>query len=349
MNSNRILLFDYIKGIACLIVANNHFFNIYKISPESKVFQLIVRFFTNGTYMVYIFLGISFYLVSLSYLNKDNFNYKETIIKRYLSLVLHIVLIYFIAFLINKMGGFLTYSSVIEITGGGDRAIEYPITDNIIKVIYTGIFKTLFSSTKNYVFPFWMIYQIFIGFLLCLVSSTLIKNESPSKAFLICTFIFIVILCNYNITYLLCPIMAFCAYLYTKIDFPKCLAIPFLIIGMMLSFSSLFFEKDLYLYSYICGSIFIVVGVCCLKKVYIPKFNFLYFIGELSLPIFVIHQPLTTSICAMLFIWLSKLGHLRYLYRIIIVFALYYLCLFFLGNIWNKLNKKLNNKILKFF
>ena len=121
----RIYSLDYIKGIACLIVAYNHFKNIYFLRVQGIWGEYIIRFFTNGGYMVYIFLGISFYLAAAKFYREENYKWGENITKRYFSLLIPVLCMYVFVFLINQLNGFQFYEKVIEITGGGDPAIHY--------------------------------------------------------------------------------------------------------------------------------------------------------------------------------------------------------------------------------
>lgn len=217
----RIESLDYIKGVACLIVAYNHFKNIYPLRVTGIFGEYVIRFFTNGGYMVYIFLGISFYLAAVKYYRTADYRWGENVKKRYVSLLLPVLSMYVLVFLLNKADAFRLYEKVTEITGGGDPAIHYPIDDSLKKMMAVGVLKTLISGSSDYIFTFWMLNRVVKGFLITLIISAIMKENKIKQACFYAVIFLAIIYVNYDIIYTMCPILSFIAYWFCKAEKEK--------------------------------------------------------------------------------------------------------------------------------
>ncbi len=116
--AQKIASLSFIKGAACFIVAGNHFFNLYPVRCFGLLYQ-IKWWFTNGSYMVYIFLAISFFLSSLKVYENENFCIGRETMKRYIRLLLPVMLMYTIVYLMKQYGLFGSLEYALELSGGG--------------------------------------------------------------------------------------------------------------------------------------------------------------------------------------------------------------------------------------
>lgn len=207
---------DGVKGIACFIVAMNHFSNLYLINMNNKWFPYIRTALTNGGYMVYIFCGLSFFLASLIYFNKsDSYDLGKSAMKRYCKLVLPIFFLCFIIFILNKLGAFQIYYDAMGITKLGDKAINYHIDYSLRQLITVPFFNVVFKQTNDFTFVLWMIYHIFLGYFWSVLVSMIIKNRKVLQATAMIIFIVIISFHFFNTFVLLSTICVYIAYLYS--------------------------------------------------------------------------------------------------------------------------------------
>lgn len=120
--TQKISSLSFIKGAACFIVAANHFFNLYPVRCTGPLSH-IERWFTNGSYMVYIFLVISFFFSGLKVYENENFCIGRETMKRYIRLILPVMLMYTVVFLMKQGGLFDSLEYALKLSGGGVKRL----------------------------------------------------------------------------------------------------------------------------------------------------------------------------------------------------------------------------------
>lgn len=324
----RIESLDYIKGVACLIVAYNHFKNIYPLRVTGIFGEYVIRFFTNGGYMVYIFLGISFYLAAVKYYRTADYRWGENVKKRYVSLLLPVLSMYVLVFLLNKADAFRLYEKVTEITGGGDPAIHYPIDDSLKKMMAVGVLKTLISGSSDYIFTFWMLNRVVKGFLITLIISAIMKENKIKQACFYAVIFLAIIYVNYDIIYTMCPILSFIAYWFCKAEKEKKNYWTEYMGGGILAIGLLFsLIPGKYSFMYIPGSILVIVGAVMANNKIKFSMRKLSYLSRISIEIYFIHQPITTTICAAIFLLLNRVNVISPNIKIVVLAILYFFIL----------------------
>ena len=81
------------------------------------------KWFANGSYMVYLFLAISYFLASLKYYQTENLNIGRETLVRYLKLIFPIMILYTIVYILNKLNLFSQLESAMAISGGGIKRL----------------------------------------------------------------------------------------------------------------------------------------------------------------------------------------------------------------------------------
>ncbi len=328
-----------LKGLACIVVACNHFSNLYGNDLPSVLEKLII----NGGYMVIIFIGISIYFIAKSVLNNCVSDYGEFVLKRYLRLVLPIFLLCAIVFIGNMMGGFKYYGTAMSITGGGDPAVTY---DNIFEfsdVIKASFFEVTFTSMNRYAFPLWMIFKIFLCGIATLIYTEIIKQKSFHQVCFFTIVSYLVIRQYLDGMYRIVPLIAFVAYVTNNVkkDARKeYLNVILFILGFLTNYVD--YSSQEYIINYLYD--FQMIGAACLifsvvdsdliNKIIGNKV--LDKIGDHSFEIYLTHQPITTSIMAWLCIkQCSIFGGYSWVVRIILWIE-YLLIVFCTSIVWKK-------------
>lgn len=300
-----------LKGIACLIVAYNHFYNLFGKDEEiSLTITKIFNPFINGSYMVYIFIGLSFYFVALKIYKSSEMNYGIFAINKYLRLVLPIFFLCLTIFFLNKIGIFNSLSKALELSGGGDNAINYESANKVRNVLWVPFAKCLFTAVTDFAFPIWMIHYIFLGAFITIIISLVLKDMNLWLSMIVAAGVWFCMIFYVNTFYSLAPIFAFIAYISYNFGFMSLnknhLGRMIFLIGFSVNYISFIpihfsiLQKEIILN---LGAACIVGGVLCDSEIRkILSMHPIAFLGEISFEIYLVHQPITTSIMAYLYI-----------------------------------------------
>ncbi len=210
-------------------------------------------------------------------------------------------------------------------------------------MLVSGILKTLISGNSEYIFTFWMLNRIVKGFLITLVASAIIKNKKLGEACFFSIIFIAIIYANYDIVYIMCPILSFMAFWFykRKSERKKCLDFfgkVTLIIGILFSF-----VPGKYSFMYILGTILVIVGAVLENdKIKIP-IRKLSYLSKISTEVYFIHQPITTTVCAAMFLVLNKIDILSMNKKVIILTVLYFLILFIACYFIKSVEERLHN------
>lgn len=343
---SKIYTLSAAKGIACFIVAANHYFNLYPVSLSVPLLYL-KKWFANGSYMVYLFLAISYFLASLKYYQTDHLNIGRESLIRYLRLVFPIMILYTVVYFLHELGLFNKLESALAISGGGDKAIDYSKITSLQFMYKTALFRTLIKSTADFVFPLWMIYAVFIGDIIALLFSEVWNSLKNSTARVLVSILCLFILWHVNFLYVLCVFASGLAYAYHKrIEIPGILTIFSTILGVAVGFHRGQTNLDKWLY--IAGGtapLFVCVNSKMLNSICSCRLSLA--LGELSFPVYLVHQPVTTSVCAYLCLYLNTIG-LNKGYQNTLLFLAFLLMTILLAIIWLKMIQPLIQKCIAF-
>lgn len=306
--AQKIASLSFIKGAACFIVAGNHFFNLYPVRCFGLLYQ-IKWWFTNGSYMVYIFLAISFFLSSLKVYENENFCIGRETMKRYIRLLLPVMLMYTIVYLMKQHGLFGSLEYALELSGGGERTIDYTKVTSLSSMYKTAVISTLFRQTNDYVFTFWMLYMVLCGGIVSQIFSEMFVFCSDCGK-VIAALLVTAILWKIKPFYAMCSLASVSAYCYHRqYALPGAEGILCGLFAVCMGFRRGQTEFDWLLY--VAGATAAVVFAAnsrMMDKICQNRFTVL--LEEISFPVYLLHQPLSASFCAILYIKMaSKWGN----------------------------------------
>ena len=227
-NNERLEYIDGLKGILCMIVALNHFQNLYKL-PFKSTFMYKTLF--NGTYAVVIFLLISNFFMAKHASNISTCeSLKNSILKRYFKMSFPIFIVSSFILVVYSLGGFNNFQAAMEITGGYDPALHFKGIE-FSNLFLNSFFRCLFKRSSDFTFVLWMVVYLFLGNLMTLLISIIAKKTNFFLTTSLCAFFTTVIVYNYFHTLLLTAPFGF--YLYYimskfKIEKPQSIILLFL-------------------------------------------------------------------------------------------------------------------------
>lgn len=346
MKRSKIYTLSAAKGIACSIVAANHYFNLYPVSLPVPLLYF-KKWFSNGSYMVYLFLAISYFLASLKYYQTEHMNIGRESLIRYLRLVLPIIILYTIVYFLHRLGLFNKLEYALAISGGGDKAIDYSKIPPPGVMYKTALFRTLIKSTADFVFPLWMIYAVFIGNIVTWLFCGIYVSLKNLKSRVSVSILFILLVQQIDFFYVLCVLASCLAYACCQdIKMPRMLTIFCILFGIAAGFHRGRTSLDKWIY--VVGSTALLFA-CIHSQILntLCRCRLPLILEKLSFPIYLIHQPVTTSFCAYLYLYLNTTS-LNIGLQNAVLFLAYLFLIILLAIIWLKAVQPLIEKSISF-
>ena len=340
-----------IKGIACLIVATNHIHNLF---PEVKLPSAIC----NGQFMVSVFILLSILLASMSIFKRlnNNENIGQYVVSRWISIFVPVLIIVFITLIGFHLGIFRWYNEAMSISHGGDPANNYSESlMNIKNAIKVAVLAPTVSQ-KQFVFTIWMLPSIFIGNMIAIVKCIVLRKMNIKKA---TVFIGILFLVEYffvkDLLLILTTVGVYLGYILfyhekyvmkiNKSVIVNIFGLVLFIIGILVD--SRIINSVKYIDLSVLGPIFIVLGIylsgIMQKVLALPILSKL---GTISMGVYYIHQPITTSLCCGLLLLLTNISN-NLVTNYIIIYLVYYIVIILLGYVFDKLTRKVTDKLKK--
>ncbi len=182
----RITWLDGLRGISCVLIFLHHFLLQYypasyfgSISEshahgiDTLLAQSPLGVFVNGNFFVFIFIFVSGYSIGLQTLRIDSKMIGTNVLKRYLKLMIPILVNETIMFILFRLG-FLQYLKV--------NIGESPCYWIVIK---SAMIRTLFWGDQTLVGSYWMMNYIFIGGIFITITASLTWTIGNRKTFII--------------------------------------------------------------------------------------------------------------------------------------------------------------------
>lgn len=178
---------DYLtglKGLACVIVAFNHYVGgfINYTAWRDKLYCL----FFNGTYMVNLYIILSCFFIAYAYF-MDNKRLGKILLTRYFRLSLLIMTVMLLVSGLQHIGAYQYWDKILPFTDSqrkeSDRLnyyVVYPASDAVKTA-----FACLFAGTTKFTFPVWMLPTLFkANMITALICIALEKCRPGCKAIL---------------------------------------------------------------------------------------------------------------------------------------------------------------------
>lgn len=342
---------DGLKGIACLIVATNHIHNLF------PVVKLPLALY-NGGIMVYVFVLLSIILSSVSIFRRidgetPSIDCAKYIISRYICLFIPVLLIILITLCGYYFRAFDSYQSTMAVTGGYDPAVNYAPEIMTIKHALRVSLLAPVVGQNHIVFTIWMLPYIFTGNMVAMLKCNLVKNMKFKYAtmFLVIVGCFEWFLRGDSIM-LLSSVGVYIGYLLyfyqkynnniTKNFIVSIVGILCLLIGIIAANGLI--ESSTNFDSRVFGAILIVVGVFLSKAVQtFFSMKPIVYLGKISMGIYYVHQPITTSFCCFAFMLL--LNTRTILFSSVITYVLFFVLIIILGYFFTKITNIFTNKV----
>ena len=206
----RINWIDIVKGISCMTVFTSHYilsFNKDLFFSDGQFKLRGLYFMVNGSFAVYMFLIISFFLTSRT-LDFDEMTTKKMsilTINRYIRLSIPIVISSFFVFLIQGTCRF--HNSSVGFLESNDWFSGFYNNHFTLKeIIISSFFGVLFGEYLSINSPLWVLEIIFKGFFISIVFTSVIKslknNILKYCVYIIIIIIFIYMRCIYYTVFL---------------------------------------------------------------------------------------------------------------------------------------------------
>lgn len=311
----RALWIDGIRGMACLIVALNHFTNIF---PSCR----LPFAFRNGSMMVYLFCLISYYLAGMSTLKRLEDGQAQSLakwlVRRYFRIALPIFIVCLAVLAINYFRGFNQLDAVRLMTGSAETNVSYGPEINLLNAIKTAIMAPL-KIENDFCYPIWMLSYIFLGDVAVLLFEVVFSNISMGRASVVGVLAAVILYKAFAPVYSLVPLGALAALLASRED-PDgqrgvhiVVAIFALLCGLSIEanlFSHLGFGDCRSSECYVLASI-LIFGSCLVMR---PAQHILSakplakMLGRDSMGIYFVHQPIIASIACSLYLTLLGWG-----------------------------------------
>lgn len=373
-DNKRELWIDGLKGICCLLIFVHHFICAFYPAEvfgplytshtkyDSFLSQSILGVFFNGNFLVYVFCTISGYVVAKSFIkykNKDLFN---TILKRYLRLVLPVFLIGIFVFLLSNFNLFYN----VEAASLSDSNIWlgsfYLEKINFISMINSAFFKTPFYSDTYLSNAFWMYGAFFMGSIYIYLICITLKNKNKLyNVFLIIPFI----ACYVSMSFIISFLIGYLLFVFTdsfKLENKKYMKfISFILIIVGLFFGGFpsevtpdnyysIFNFNYCFHPHFIGAALLVTGLYYSNIFkWILSLKPFQWLGKLSFSVYLIHIPIIYSFSSYLF--LKLIDNNRYNFDCLIVFILSLIIVLISSFIFNIISnvfyKKVSNLLIK--
>lgn len=274
-------------------------------------------------------------------------------ISRYVSLFLPVLVIILMVLCAYHFGSFSQFQNAMAITKGGDPSVNYsPEVMTLRHAIKVSLLAPVVGNS-HFVFPIWMLPHIFWGNMTALIKCILVRHMNFKKMALFCaaTGIFEWYLMDDPIR-MLSSVGVFVGYiLYYCEDKIQVISKTWLsnVIGIVfwtysiISCEGLLKPIDKFDPATL-GVILTVAGLVLsnvLQKVFSLKW--LVQLGKISMGVYYVHQPLTTSFCCFLFLLLYRYGNITV--SKVGTYILFYVMILFAGFFYTKLTNILTNKV----
>lgn len=211
----------------------------------------------------------------------------------------------------------------------------------------TALFRTLIKSTADFVFPLWMIYAVFIGNIVTWLFCGIYVSLKNLKSRVSVSILFILLVQQIDFFYVLCVLASCLAYACCQdIKMPRMLTIFCILFGIAAGFHRGRTSLDKWIY--VVGSTALLFA-CIHSQILntLCRCRLPLILEKLSFPIYLIHQPVTTSFCAYLYLYLNTTS-LNIGLQNAVLFLAYLFLIILLAIIWLKAVQPLIEKSISF-
>lgn len=167
-----------LKGICCFTVLMTHWYGCFEVTGSVKLDHLLSTFPFSLVYIgiqgVYIFVAISAMFTAMKVYRNQRINFQDEIQKRYINLMIPILVTDLIVFFGLRFGLF-SVNRYGHLFGVEFAKGYYPAPISIKKVLYESLIGTITRGECLVYGPFWMMNYIFLGGILIMIYGQLIK------------------------------------------------------------------------------------------------------------------------------------------------------------------------------
>ncbi|QQS60878.1 MAG: acyltransferase [Candidatus Moraniibacteriota bacterium] len=345
----RLYYLEGLRGIASLVVVVHHFILAfypalffgssfsYHFQKDVEKFMSgsVLSLFYNGNFAVCLFFVLSGFVLSYKFfLEKKYESVRESIVKRYVRLMIPVVFSIFLVFFLMKLSLFFN-SQVASISGSTWFGDFWSFEENFYDALYAGFIGSFFSDVFPYNIVLWTISFEFLGSLLVFAFLALFGTMKKRSIVYIVGMIFF--FQTYYLAFILGMLLSDIATsqrgLLEKISRKKWMVGGLLFSGLFLGgFPSDYtatigtfyenmhdpiFKNATALYHTIGAFLFIAALLCCKKAQNILSYKYFVFFGEISFSFYLLHFIVLGSLTSFIFLQL----HLYFSYNISALFA----------------------------
>lgn len=345
MRSTKIDYLNGLKGIACLIVACNHFAGAFLSDSQSdwKSFPFAILF--NGTFMISVFFLLSSFFVAFSFLKKGSSEkLGQSLFLRSMRLVFPIFFVSLFIWVFMNLGFYSVYEPTKELLHTTRKDADamnyytvYPIWDVLINSI-----KVIWVSSTKFTFVLWMIEWLYKGCFIGAVMALIFNRLKTIPAFITIFAADLVLKYYVGSRYRIFAWGVFLAYLFLRKQewfhskAAKVLSIPALVVAFWFGnyypnvemngiYAPLrfFTSEDLFL----CAAVLLVLSIFSLQSLQILlSTRTMRFLGDISFAIYLVHDPIEIIVGGKVFLLLYDIsGNIQ-----LSIFAAFLISLFFI-------------------
>ena len=335
-NTNKLLYFEGLRGVAALIVVFHHLELAYSLELDlwiyssiknitnssliGNIVQSLCNFLINGSFAIYIFFFMSGYVISIKLFSEKSNEYLiSACTKRYFRLMPPILGAVLLGYFLMKFD--LIYNSDLAIFFGNKNEFGsfYQFTPNLYSAIKSGIWNILFTGNmEGYNGPLWTMNAEFIGSLSCFAIFGIFRIHSKRYYFY---FLFLLLsailqlpwMTSFILGFLFCDIdhtennwrFSF-AYIEDKILSHTIVSILLCIMLLILirenpswSYTKLPYTNEIIS----CVFVFIIMKSHWLRKVFSNRI--MVWLGKNSFSIYLLHWPIICSVTGYLYLTMN--------------------------------------------